>query len=135
VKRQPRLPELFKRFDNIFGFSWTSTVAGPQELLGRMLEWEPVIKDLSDDQIEKAIKKCKYTCDFITIQAFRKAALDIVPADRAWSLINKDSLATEAYNNVDGWFKKTAAEKDVKREFMANYNNLVEKLLIGDDYD
>jgi hypothetical protein len=126
---------LFNRFAAIFGYSWTSSIAGPQELLDRMIEWCEAINDLEDHEIERAIKKCKYTCEFINISSFRKAALGIVTAERAYNLINSDQLATKAWLMIDSWIRQTGAEKEIKKEFIANYNNLSEKLLMGENYD
>ena len=99
-----------------------------------MQEWEDAIHDLGEHEIERGIKKCKYSCEFINISTFRKAALGIIAAEQAYGMINSDDLAAKAWSQIDSWVRKTSPEKDVKREFIANYNNLAEKLLIGNNY-
>jgi len=100
-----------------------------------MLEWEEAIKDLDDEEIARAVKKCKYTCEFINISKFRQAALDIVPAEQACTMINTNDLAFKAWHSIDPWFRQTRPEKELRKEFIANYNRLADKLLMGDDYD
>jgi len=123
---------LFNRFADIWGYSWTSAISDPDRLLGRMVEWESVIADLDDEEINCAVERCKRTCEFISPHKFRMAAFGITSADVAYANREGDRLSQKAWGMVDEWLKKTGAAKDVKRAFEAEYNCLVNKLLTGE---
>jgi len=97
--------------------------------------WQRNINDLSDEQIIKGLRKCIACDEFISISSFRKAAFGIVTPEKAYARIHDDRLAAQAWSMVDNWKKKTASEKEVKEDFIDNYEYLTEKLLTGEDYD
>ena len=100
-----------------------------------MREWEDAIRDLNDSQIEQAVKKCKYTCEFINISTFRKAALGVISASRAYEDRETNPLARRAWGDMDDWYKTHESEDNVRKRFMSVYDNLVEQILVGDEYD
>ena len=129
-RREPRLTILFERFAAIFGHTWTSGLVNQEQIYSRMLVWESVIKDLTNDQIKKAIEKCKFTCEFISISKFRMAAFDITTPDSAYARIGDDEIATQAWEAIDAWYRKTGNERELKQAFVENYKYFSEKKLM-----
>jgi hypothetical protein len=128
------LASVFERLANIYGHLWTSGINTPAGLAGRMGEWVGAVKGLTNEQIERGINICKYECEYINISKFKKAALGILNPERAYELREKDAIASSAWISTDVWLRKTGTEKDVKRAFIANYDNLCEKLLFGEHH-
>ena len=94
--------------------------------------WSKVIRDLTDQQINNALNETVSVSKFPPSPAqFREYALGIIPPDQAWVGIGQNSIAGQAYESIDSWFRKNASEKEVRVEFIAVYKNLCEKLLRG----
>lgn len=85
---------------------------------------------LTDDQIKKALEKCKYTCEWApSIAEFRNAALDIIPAGQAWILAKNNKCNNRLVNSckaaIKSWSWANKNEDELRREFIDVYNLMV----------
>jgi hypothetical protein len=132
--KQKALRTILKTFKSSYPHIFGSQFFGDEELSNWGKLWGRVTDNLSEEQIRKALKKSVFTSKFPPSPAqFREYALDILPAEQAWTAIGQNEWATEAYERLDSWFKKNSSEKEVKQAFIAKYSNLVEKCLLGDN--
>lgn len=97
-----------------------------------MQKWLENTASLTDEQFSSAIAYCTNNCDFPpSIAQFKKAALGITSAERAWMMKDTDPLAKQAYARCDAFTMKLASEREARGMFIAAYENLTEELLRG----
>jgi len=115
----------------VWGNKWCSHLEDEQLKITTAI-WKTATQNLTDEQMTAGIMKCCAIMDFPpSIAQFKRAALGIVSADRAYNLSQGDPVADHAWMLVDPWLKKTGSEKEVKSAFISIYNNLAEELLCG----
>lgn len=126
-----RIKNLFDEFAGIYGYRWSSVISDPAVLKITIKRWHDATKDLTDKQVEKALQKCSLTDEFISIHSFRLAALELIPADRAWEVRESDRLAKQIWDEFITWDKIHKPERELREGFISKYENLVAKLLLG----
>jgi hypothetical protein len=113
-----------------WGSKWCSHLDA-EHIAITMELWGHATNRLTDEEMELGIRKSIALLDFPpSISQFKRFALDILPPEQAYNSIGINDLATKIWENLDSWLKRTGDEKDVKKAFIAAYNNLVEKLLL-----
>jgi hypothetical protein len=121
---------------------WCAHLNNPELAIVANRIWGEAIADLENTQIERAIKKLAYTCEWVpTVAQFRKAALNIVGADEAYYEAKNNHKTDAVYSNpaiyhaaasIISWDWANLTEQELKSKFSGAYKFYVEKLLMGE---
>jgi hypothetical protein len=136
--KSQRTDELFLRMMAIYPYTWSGQFSNEQALLIAKQEWESVLAELTDLQIQKGLNACKKNGDEFPpcIPKFRKLCLPterelgILPKEEAFQLfLNKDFsmlLLQETKQKIDMYLFRMSPVKEARAMFNSAYNACVD---------
>lgn len=123
---------LFAKFNVIWMQKWT-TILKNQEVIEQALQiWGRILRQLSNEQIDKAIQFCQKTYDYPPSHAqFIKAALNIPPFSWAYNNYRKPDhpFLKLVRQKLDGYLMNQCSEPDARRFYHDAYEATVYDVL------